>query len=103
LIHGTLNESLMLSTPPNPAVWVWGYQSVVRLLKVTAGGFGHRERRSRRDLSIHALIRLSEGNLVAGLFRKRKHALNWGAFTALLLALVIGNYSCYVFRRRGCR
>src|SRR5258707_11450086 len=30
----------MLSTPPNPAAWVWGYRSAVRLLKVTAGGFG---------------------------------------------------------------
>ena len=40
LIQGASNESLMLSTPPNPAAWVWGYRSVVRLLKVTADGFG---------------------------------------------------------------
>ena len=39
-IHRKSNESLMLSTPPNPAAWVWGYQLAVRLSKVTADAFG---------------------------------------------------------------
>jgi hypothetical protein len=30
----------MLFTAPNPPAWVWGYRSVVRLLKVTVGGYG---------------------------------------------------------------
>jgi C4-dicarboxylate-specific signal transduction histidine kinase len=34
------NIERIFSTPRNPAAWVWGFRSVVRLLKVTGDGFG---------------------------------------------------------------
>ena len=40
LLRVIWNESLMPSTPPNPAVWAWDFPSVARSLKVTGGGFG---------------------------------------------------------------
>src|SRR4029077_10480072 len=40
LIRSAWNESLMLSTPPNPGAWAWGYRSAALSLKVTADGCG---------------------------------------------------------------